>query len=402
MDETTWIDAAVQRGFHVGYFGKWHLGANDPGMRGAHAYDPHRPARSTQKKQPYSYDRMKTYYDTVEQKELLRGRAPFWGEVDKPKDAIDPFPVMANGTQFLEQWAAGEKEKPFFLTVSSAPPHFPHYLPAEYARIAGRLRETIELPASLEDDFINKPWYQTTPWWPCMDTSVLDLDEWRTVIAYSHAHIMLVDEAIGRIIDTLERLDLSDSTTVVFTADHGDMEGAHNRFDKGPYFYEEVWRIPLIVREPGTPPAHQRAFVSILDVGETLFNLTGAPCSENHPRSGRNLLPLTGTSITPSSWSNLAYGVYDLYNGINFSIRAIRDARWKYVWNPQVQDELYDLEADPHEVSNLIGDPSATEPTSRLREQLMRWLDAIGDTLPDRVQDLPPAGTVMATDQPGP
>ena len=408
MDEHTWIDEAVRCGYRVGYFGKWHLGSNDPEMRGAHRHDPRRPA-GPRKKQPYSYDRMKAQYDTQEQRRLVRGRAPFWGEVDRAKDEITPFSIMANWVGFLEEWAAGGQERPFFLTVSSAPPHFPHYLPAEYARIADRLRDAVELPVSLKDDCAGRPWFHATPWWPCMDTSVLDQEEWRTVIAYSHAHIMLVDEAIGRVLGTLDRLHLTDSTTIIFTADHGDMEGAHNRFDKGPYFYEEVWRIPLIVRSPGALPATQNAFVSILDVGETLLDLAGSDGDDSPPRSGRDLLPLTGSSETPAQWPDVVYGVYDLYNGINFSVRAIRDERWKYVWNPQESDELYDLASDPHELVNLIAvepavrfDAAAAEAESRLRGQLLAWLKEIGDDLPSHFADLPPAGTVMATGEPGP
>jgi len=409
MDEHTWIEEAVQRGYHVGYFGKWHLGPNDPEARGAHRYDPRRPAEPGKKKQPYSYERMKAHYDVLEQSRLVRGRAPFWGDVELAKDEINPFPIMANGVRFLEEWAAAGQEKPFFLTVSSAPPHFPHYLPEEYARIADRLRDTVELPVSLRDDCAGRPWFHATPWWPCMDTSVLDEEEWRTVIAYSHAHIMMVDDAIGRVLDALDRLHLSDSTTVVFTADHGDMEGAHNRFDKGPYFYEEVWRIPLIVCKPGALPSTQSAFVSILDIGETLFSLVGSGDDDTRLRCGRDLLPITGCSDTPTEWPNVAYGVYDLYNGINFTVRAICDERWKYVWNPQANDELYDLVSDPHELTNLIGvaptmrlDLVAAEAKSRLREQLLAWLRGIGDDLPSRVDDLPPAGTVMATGELGP
>jgi arylsulfatase A-like enzyme len=187
------------------------------------------------------------------------------------------------------------------------------------------------------------------------------------------------------------------------------MEGAHNRFDKGPYFYEEVWRIPLIVRRPGARPATQNAYVSILDVGETLFNLAGSGDDDSPARSGRDLLPLAGSSETPAQWPDVAYGVYDLYNGINFSVRAIRDERWKYVWNPQESDELYDLASDPHELVNLIAvepvvrfDTAAAEAESRLRGQLLAWLREIGDDLPSRVEGLPPAGTVMATGEPGP
>ena len=114
----------------------------------------------------------------------------------------------------------------------------------------------------------------------------LDEEEWRTVVAYSHAHIMMVDEAIGRVLDTLERLGLRESTTVVFVADHGDMEGGHNRFDKGAYFYEEVWRIPLIISRPDRGQATQDAYVSLIDVGETLFGLIDAAATAERPRAG--------------------------------------------------------------------------------------------------------------------
>ncbi len=405
LAERTWIDEGVRLGYHVGYFGKWHLGSNNPEARGAHGFDPDVEIRFS----PYdaassahSYERVKANYEEQGRRQLVRGRAPFWGETRATKANKQPFPIMAKGVAFLEEWVAGPREQPFFLTVSSAPPHFPHHLPAEYAAIADKLRETIELPASLDDDCAGRPWFHSRAWWPCMDTSVLDRDEWRTVVAFSHAHIMLVDEAIGRILDALDRLGLTESTTVVFTADHGDMEGAHSRFDKGAYFYDEVWRIPLIVRRPGASPATQPAFVSILDVGETLFRLIGSEPSEARSRAGRDLLSLVGSEAAGDSWPSVAYGVYDLYNGISFASRAIRDERWKYVWNPQESDELYDLETDPHEMTNRIGDPGAAPVRTRLRGQLMLWLAEIGDDLPSRVDGLPPAGTVVATGKPGP
>ena len=405
MSERTWIDEAARLGYHVGYYGKWHLGANNPEARGAHGFNPsvevhfkpYDPDTNS-----YSYATMKAKYEEQGRELLVRGRAPFWGETRAPKQKKQPFPVMASGIRFLEDWVSGEQEKPFFLTVSSTPPHFPHHLPAEYARIADGLRDTVKLPASLKDDCEGRPWFHAASWWPCMDTSVLDEEEWRTLIAFSHAHIMLVDEAIGRILDALDRLGLADSTTVVFTADHGDIEGAHNRFDKGAYFYEEVWRIPLIVRQPGATPTTQNAFVSILDVGETLFSLAGSQAPPEKPRCGRDLLPLVGTAETPDSWAPVAYGVYDLYNGICFAVRAIRNEHWKYVWNPQDINELYDLDNDPHELTNLASDEEFAPVRDGLHQQLLAWLREVGDPLPETMALLPPAGTVIATGNPGP
>ncbi|MEM7128429.1 MAG: sulfatase-like hydrolase/transferase [Chloroflexota bacterium] len=405
LTEQTWIDEAVRQGYHVGYFGKWHLGPISPEVRGAHRFDPDVEINRhpfDPKTSDFSYQLAMERYEQQGNEMLTQGRSPFWGEIAMAKEEKQPFPVMNSGVQFLEEWASRKRDNPFFLTVSSAPPHFPHFLPSEYARIAEQLRPSVELPASLNDDCEGRPTFHAMPWWPCMDTSVLDEEEWRTVIAYSHAHIMLVDEAIGRVLDTLEWLGLSESTTVVFTSDHGDMEGAHNRFDKGAYFYEEVWRIPLIIRSPNALSATQDAFVSLIDIGETLFGLIGAESTAELPHAGRDLMPLVGKFTRPHDWSQIAYGVYNLYNGMSFAVRAIRSERYKYVWNPQERDELYDLASDRYELENLRGQVAYEAIEAELRHKLMAWLTEIGDNLPERVPELPLAGTIMATAEMGP
>ncbi len=404
LDQKTWIDEAVRMRYHVGYYGKWHLGHINPEKRGAHGFDPGVEIRS----KPYdpqtgdhTYQKTVAQYDKQTER-LIRGRAPFWGDSPQSKENVQPFPTVNRGVKFLESWARGDQKNPFFLTVSSAPPHFPHHLPEEYVKIAEDLRARVELPANLRDNCEGRSWFHAIPWWGCMDTSHFDDEEWKTAIAYSHAHIAMVDEAIGRVLDALDRLDLSDSTTVVFASDHGDMEGAHNRFDKGAYFYEEVWRVPLIIRAPNATPATQEAFVSLLDIGETLFCLICAESSVDQPREGRNLLPLVGTQSRPSDWPQVAYGVYYRYNGYSFEVRAIRNARYKYVWNPQAMDEFYDLQTDPHEMKNLSGQAQISAIENDLRDQLVKWLRGIGDDLPDRLDQLLPAGTIIATGQQGP
>jgi arylsulfatase A-like enzyme len=409
LDQPTWIDEAVRLGYHVGYYGKWHLGHINPEKRGAYGFDPNVEVKSkpyNPETSDHSYQKTVDYYNE-QNSNLIRGRAPFWGDSPRPKENIQPFPIMNNGVRFLEEWAEGDQNKPFFLTVSSAPPHFPHYLPEEYSTIAEELRTRIKLPASLKDNCEGRPWFHSIPWWGCMDTFPLDEEEWKTVLAYSHAHIMMVDEAIGHVLNVLDCHNLSDSTTIIFTSDHGDMEGAHNRFDKGAYFYDEVWRIPLIIRTPEATPATQDAYVSILDIGETLFSLINAPAdvrrdSPSTKRAGRNLLPLVGTSKRPLDWPQMAYGIYHRYNGYSFEIRVIRNERYKYVWNPQDINEFYDLQNDPHEMVNHADRPETAAIERALHNQLIAWLNEIGDDLPERLDQLPTAGVIIATGEQGP
>jgi arylsulfatase A-like enzyme len=403
-EERTWIDAAVERGYHTGYYGKWHLGADGPIARGAHrfaggfdrnarVYDP---ATSE-----HSYASMAKRYDR-QNDSLVEGIAPFFGRTRQREEELEPFRLAANAHEFMSEWAAGERREPFFLTVSFHGPHFPHYLPERFADLAESLAPDVPLPGNLGDGFANKPEHHGRPWWPSMDTSSLDEPAWRKAIAYSMAHIAFVDEAIARILGHVDDLGLANDTTVVFTADHGDMRGAHNRFDKGAYFYDEVWRIPLTIRVPGIASAACDEFVSLIDVGRTLFGFAGAGAKEGSPFAGRDLRPLVGGEAAGEAWPERAFGAYDSYNGMSFAVRAIHDARWKFVWNPQAIDELYDLEADPCELVNRIDDDSAAPERDRLREELFAWLRDSGDDLPAEAASLPEAGTILATGAPGP
>ncbi|MHC4250824.1 MAG: sulfatase-like hydrolase/transferase [Planctomycetota bacterium] len=403
-DERTWIDAAVERGYHTGYYGKWHLGPDGPVARGAHRHGGDFD-RNAQVYDPatddYSYASMAERYDK-QNDALVNGIAPFYGRSSRDEEEIEPFRLVASARDFMAEWAAGERREPFFLTISFHGPHFPHYMPERFADLAERLAPDVPLPGSLRDGFSGKPEHHGRPWWPSMDTSSLDEASWRKAIAYSMAHIAFVDEAVARILGHVDELGLAGDTTVVFTADHGDMRGAHNRFDKGAYFYDEVWRIPLTVRAPGVAPAVRDEFVSLIDVGRTLFALAGAGSREGAPFVGRDLRDLIGREATSDAWPDRAYGAYDSYNGMSFAVRAIRDARYKFVWNPQAVDEFYDLEDDPHELCNRVDDPAMAAERDRLREELFAWLRDSGDDLPARAGSLPEAGTVLATGAPGP
>ena len=234
-----------------------------------------------------------------------------------------------------------------------------------------------------------------------MDTAGLGEAEWRKAIAYTWGHISMVDDAIGQIFGKLENLGLADETLTVFSADHGDMCGEHNRFDKGPYFYEQVFRVPLIICRPGRAPAEQQAFVSSADIGATLFSAVG-DTGYAADTQGRDLLPLCGRSRAPEGWPAEVYGTYHLYNGMTFECRCIKTGRYKYVWNLQAVDELYDLQEDPEEMHNLAEHARFGDIRNELAAGLRGWLERAGDPTPGRTDELPRAGTIVITGEPGP
>ena len=113
--------------------------------------------------------------------DLTRGRPPFWGELGWGREATEPFRPADDARRFL---ASGD-ERPFLLTTSTGGPHFPcftHFLPPEHARAADAA--SVGQPANSGDDFAGKPPFHGRPWWPCVDTIVLDEAGRRRTIAY--------------------------------------------------------------------------------------------------------------------------------------------------------------------------------------------------------------------------
>lgn len=399
IEEPTWLDGALANGYHVGYYGKWHLGEDGPKLRGVQGH-PQVTEQGHVERRPedihYDYNQCQATY-MEEGKALISGHAPFYGKVSTAIEATNPFQVVDEAKGFIKDYVAADLNQPFLLTVSINDPHFPHYLPETFLETLQAT--TIDLPMNIDDDFSDKPSFHKKPWWPSMDTSELSKEDWSDVIKYAYSHRMLVDRALGEVIQELEANDLMADTTIIFTSDHGDMCGAHNRFDKGPYYYDEVWRVPLIIRQGDEQPAVQEAYVSLLDVGRSVFDFVGA----DHPTTeGRSLWPMVGKSTRPEGWQQVAYGMYDLYNGMSFKVRAIRNDAYKYVFNPQALDEFYDMKNDPYELTNLQAWGKVEEKKNAMKAQLFKWMEKIDDPLLGELGDLPEAGTILINGKAGP
>ena len=177
----------------------------------------------------------------------------------------------------------------------------------------------------------------------------------------------------------LHDLGLDDETLVIFTADHGDACGGHGMIDKHYEMYEDVTHVPLLLRWPGVIEPGRRCddfVIHALDLAATLPSLAGVGFASE----GRSLAPLM-RGQTPPDWRRYAFSTH---NGAQFgayTMRMIRDKRYKYVWNPTDTDELYDLQSDPWEVDNRIASADCAEVLARLRQALAAELQAHGDKL---------------------
>jgi arylsulfatase A-like enzyme len=206
-------------------------------------------------------------------------------------------------------------------------------------------------------------------------------EDWAPIVARYYGIISQTDDAIGRVLGALDALGVADNTIVVYTTDHGDLCGGHRMMDKHFVLYDDVVRVPLVIRWPGriTPGLRPDAFVhNLLDLPPTLLEAAGLPPGE--ALQGRSLLSLLAGEAVPD-WRDAAVSTY---NGLQFGLytqRMIRTARWKYVWNTTDVDELYDLAADPDELTNRVHEPGRGELLRELRARLYHELDRVGDAL---------------------
>lgn len=389
-DTPTWLDHAKSAGYRVGYFGKWHLGTDGLKDRALDGYDdPGELSQPYTDRPGFSYESCQTYYKTQGDEILTRGTPPFWGETKGEAGDAKCDKAVRAGLSFLKNHDNAPTDDPFFLTVSIADPHFPHYLaPSVLAQ-----REALDLPkpANFNDDFAGKPAYQSENWWPCHDTRKLTANDWKHIFDFAMRHREYVDTQIGKLLDELDATGLADHTLVVFTSDHGDMCGAHNRFDKGPYYYDEVWRVPLLIAQPGVEACENAEFMSLIDLGRFFNRFFG---SVDEPEGSLRLEDQIGVAQSRPASSRHAFGIYDMYNGHWFGIRAVRDERYKYVRNYNEVDEFYDLETDPHELNNAIGQSCYSGPLQDLAGRLDRFLEEIGDPL-CKTELLPKPGEVV-------
>jgi N-acetylglucosamine-6-sulfatase len=204
--------------------------------------------------------------------------------------------------------------------------------------------------------------------------------------AMMHAYwgtILSVDDSVGRLIRLLEQRGELENTIVVFMSDNGILAGEHGMVDKRT-MHEPSIRIPMIVRYPALTPRELSRIVEqqvlTIDVAPSILELCGAsPLEGIHGRSWVQLVR-DGDPTWRESW--FYYYNYEPQFPYTPNVRALRTESWKYVRypnspKPQVA-ELYDLQGDPDELVNLIGDPRQRTRAKSMHEELDRQLIAIG------------------------
>jgi arylsulfatase A-like enzyme len=181
------------------------------------------------------------------------------------------------------------------------------------------------------------------------------------------AGILYVDYHIGRIYRALERAGILDETLLIITSDHGDSLGEHGSMGHGLLLYEQVLKVPLVMRYPRIYPPRLRVSeaVSLVDVLPTIEHILGLPRSPL--RDAVSLVPGDELAERPERilaeyfppeehvWKAIGGTLHCDYSYAGRTSASLRKGSFKYIWSSDGQNELYNLESDPAEEENLIG-----------------------------------------------
>jgi len=276
--------------------------------------------------------------------------------------------------------------RPFFMQVGFMLPHPPYVArPEDYDLFAGKVPPACLPPAS--------PGHAWVDWWrknrQLEDVTDAEADRART--AY-YALVRRMDLHVGQVLDRLAALGLDDDTLVVYASDHGDQLGKR-RFWWTHTMYDDSARVPLIMRWPGRLPTSVRRGqnVSLLDVSAAFLDCAGATHLPNS--TARSLLPLAADNGAP--WDDTVFSEYcaspdEPYSGGEWTLqRMVRSGRWKYIHHDGFPDQLFDLETDPDEGSDLAADARFADVQERLHAKAVaNWHpDAIRASMTARSRD---------------
>lgn len=388
----------AEGGYHTLYTGKWHVPGTTPSRLGfvdsaaipavvrgrdrGRYIEPYRAYAEAQ-----GYRLVPDHIENLTERDLAHLRRTGKAPCGTAEIAEAHFLETWQTTQFLERLAARPADRPFFAVCSFNAPHFPMIVPAPYDRLIDP--GDVPLPPSRRTGPVTKPAEVARSKYA--RHADLEEGEWRRLIAHYWGLCALVDTQVGRIMNHLQEQRLLDSTIVVFTADHGDMMGAHGLLEKGyPLHYEPALRVPLVIADPdaraGTGMGGRpEGIVTLLDVLPTVADLAGLRLPGGHEGisaaaavGGAGQATRRPHAVAETFTFGGAEGGEGEYTGLDeFETRAgtanlsIRTADTRYVFRWDDVEELYDLAADPHEIHNRAADPSLAGQVTRLREALL-------------------------------
>lgn len=385
--------------YRTGYFGKWHLGDEIFPQHGFEEWISIEDGYWKYYSENRDRNAKSSYWHFL--KEL--GYKPDTERGTYSRGFVSRLPLEHSKTRYLERKACEflerHRHEPFILYVNFLEPHMPFNGPLNDEHGP----DEIVLPENFDDPLEeNEPlrYRLLRERYIRLGFEGHDLSTesgWRRLIANYWGLVTQVDLSVGAILRTLERLGLAENTIVVYTSDHGDMMGAHKLLAKTVMYGESV-RVPWLIRFPrlSRKQVLVREPVSHIDLVPTLLHLLGKRQDERFP--GESLIPrIRSGRSSPKDvfiqWNppirhgrppqNLL-GVPDeeVQRAFRASIRTvITPDGWKLCLSDLDKSQLFNLNEDPWETTNLFGKHEFASIVRRLAEKIHRWQEKVGDTV---------------------
>jgi arylsulfatase len=320
-------------GYRTAYFGKWHLGKMPVATSG------------------WDEDAGVTGPELRRDPEVTRRALEF---LSRPQDADRPFALFLSYNNPHEVYRFGAERHP-------APREPGGVLPPTWQR------KDLSAAPAVQRQFMEED----------QGRIMRGADEaaWLRYREVYREKVACYDADVGRVLHALDAHGFASDTLVVATSDHGDMDAQHRLIFKGPFMYEHMMRVPLLVRWPGRPAGTCDFPTVNVDLVPTLCEAAGLPAPAS---DGVSLKPfLTGGAATPRRDAVVGQ-YYSKQRWVN-PIRMIRTARWKYNVYRVHGEELYDLENDPMELENRAVDPALAGTKADLAAELAAWMRAHDD-----------------------
>ncbi len=273
--------------------------------------------------------------------------------------------------------------RPFFCWSSYHDPHPPYCVPEPWASMYKP--EDMEIGEFVEGEFDDMPLphkltREDKPDFAPFNedgkgnhgyhTHKMDEKTLRECLAIYYGMISFMDHWIGKTLDKLDELGIADNTIVVFTTDHGHFVGQHGLVAKGPFHYEDVIKLPFVLRWPGHTPTGKEsdAIQSLVDLAPTFMRAAGLDIP----------LWMQGIDQLPC-WTGEADACRDHaivenhHNATAVHLRTLVTDRYKLtLYRGRDWGELFDLQNDPNELKNRFNDPSYADVKNELMFKMVQ------------------------------
>ena len=302
-----------------------------------------------------------------------RGDSGLGGLIEAAGPSGIPLPLtqteicVAESSKWLQTHAARRGGQPFCLSVHFDKPHFPICPPCEYfQRYEGRVHL-----ADLPSGFLEKevPFVRAAMrCYGICDSERRDRAAHERALAAYCGCITWVDDAVGRLLATLNYLGFGKDTLVIYASDHGEMAGERGTWQKS-VFYDGSARVPLIMHLPGGNGLRIKTPVGLVDMFPTFCAVAGIPLPETC--RGASLLPLLDGG---SEWKRDAiFSESVVIHEPEHAGCMIRTEQWKYNTYLDGAEELYDMSSDQGETANLAAEHRTSAVRNQLRQRVLEF-----------------------------